>query len=264
MKQIAILLLCVTSLFSEKREMIRMFAKSPKAFVFGDKVNLRTKPSTDASIITVMPIGTELKIGEIIESADENDQFAWVQAETKDGKKGYVHETLITVHTLKLTTDQYLYLGIAKKNEPRYELRLIANNKLLAKLTLPKKYKNHLYFEKLPTKLKPPPHYIVLSDVTGDACGEPIYNTLVQIKADSIDLLIEKTGYVDGDLGLFFDYQVSRNEQSEIIITETEDYIVEDIGDKYRHKEKKTVYNLEGVKVKKLSEKSRNYIGPRK
>ncbi len=158
--KLSTLFLISTGIFAERREMIRMFKKEPQAFVFGDKVNLRAEPNKESKIVSVLPIGTELKIGEIIEAPSDSGDFAWVQAETKAGKKGFVYEALITVHILKLTADKSLYLGILDGEIPRYELRLVSSNRLLAKLTLPKKYKNYITFEKLKTKFAAPPYFV--------------------------------------------------------------------------------------------------------
>ena len=255
-------LLLSLSIYAERREMIRMFKKEPKAFVFGDKVNLRAEPSKTAKIVTVLPIGTELKIGEIVESPDESDQFAWVQSETKDGKKGYVHETLITVHTLKLKDSKSIYLGIANAATPQYELRLVETNTLLSRLTLPKKYVNFISFERIKTDFASPPYFLRVSDSTGDACGEPIYHTLIQIKDDALSLLLENTGYIDADLGLFYDYRIIKEPTGRFKILEIEDHVIEDLGSKYKHEEKRTVYGLEGGKVTKLTQKKRRYVGP--
>jgi hypothetical protein len=133
MKKIAFILFLITHClnFGQTKYLSEgyQFKKGDTIYLFGDKVKLREKPSTDSSVITL------LKIGEIVEIVEKTNSFLmyeglkspWYKVKYND-TFGYVLGGLMSLDTE--TYKNYTYLiAFKKKNDALFlKTRIIGNN----------------------------------------------------------------------------------------------------------------------------------------
>ena len=98
----------------------QLFYVSPKdtIYVFGDKINVREKPASDAKAVAQLNIGEMMIVTEVTETQTtlNNLKMPWYKVYFKGQQTGYVWGGLISVIGLQQVDDVQFVAGIVKQN----------------------------------------------------------------------------------------------------------------------------------------------------
>lgn len=156
-------------------------------FVFGDKINIREKPASDAKAVTQLNIGEMLIVTEITETKTtlNNLEMPWYKVRFKGQQTGYVWGGLISVTGLQKVGDVQFVAGIVKQTKavkseedlPEYqiEMRAIKAGAVVHKVSM--NIGGYGYFHAMETEIgaRGLKGYNAILGVTlsYDACGYP-------------------------------------------------------------------------------------------
>jgi hypothetical protein len=156
-------------------------------FVFGDKINIREKPASDAKAVTQLNIGEMMIVTEITETKTtlNNLEMPWYKVRFKGQQTGYVWGGLISVTGLQKVGDVQFVAGIVKQTKavkseedlPEYqiEMRAIKAGAVVHKVSM--NIGGYGYFHAMETEIgaRGLKGYNAILGVTlsYDACGYP-------------------------------------------------------------------------------------------
>jgi hypothetical protein len=168
---------------------VQLFYVNPNdtVFVFGDKINIREKPASDAKSVTQLNIGEMLIVTEITETQTtlNNLKMPWYKVRFKGQQTGYVWGGLISVTGLQKVGDVQFVTGIVKQNtvtqtdesltDYQVEMRAIKGGAIVHKVNT--KITGSGYFHPMETEIgaRGLKGYKAILGVTlsFDACGYP-------------------------------------------------------------------------------------------
>lgn len=134
MKITILLFLCLSGLafgqnetyFSENHE----FTTNDIVFLFGDKVKLRNAPSTDAEVVGLLKIGSQLTI---LRKTDQKTSYAgiahpWYRVDFQ-GREGYILGGLLALDKIDIQNTSYLIAFKKEENSTFLNIRLLEDGK---------------------------------------------------------------------------------------------------------------------------------------
>jgi Bacterial SH3 domain len=161
--------------------------------VFGDKINVRSQPSTDAGTVTQWVAGDLLRIVEAsTQTATMNGiTLPWYKVQSLDKRtSGFVWGGLLSVLPPSKLGDTRFVGGIVKMNpgkEPEnlpdytFEIRAVRNSAVVSKAMTNIKGQGYIYFHPVEAGARGLKGYTGLMTMTlsGEACGIPWYDWYV-------------------------------------------------------------------------------------
>lgn len=137
----ASLMLTVTA-FADTEETPYGFYEGQEAYLLADSVNLREAASTTSKTITLIAIGTKVRIVEVSEVQQSLNGFTmnWYLIETPQKKRGYVWGGKLARDSFRSNknTDFVFHFGLEKVVDDKayYQIRVEKNHKEMQRLTL--------------------------------------------------------------------------------------------------------------------------------
>lgn len=114
--------------------------------VFGDKINVRSGPATDASVVTQLTAGEEVIVTEVTEQATTLNgvKLPWYKVQWNNGKSsGFIWGGLLSIMKPASTGDVHFVAGVLKsvrgkeqEDQPTYsfEIRAVRNGGVLSRV----------------------------------------------------------------------------------------------------------------------------------
>lgn len=182
--------------------------------VFGDKINVRSQPSTDAAAVTQMVAGDLLRIVEAgTQTSTMNGiTLPWYKVQSLNGKtSGFVWGGLLSIMPPSSMGDTRFVGGLLKmvagqepENTPDYtfEIRAIRNGAITSKATTNIKGDGYIYFhpvEKGARGLKGHSGLMMLT-LSGESCGVPWYDWYVLWNGSQLTSLPVCESIADADV----------------------------------------------------------------
>lgn len=174
-------------------------------FLFGDKVNLRSEPSTDAEIVQTLPFYTKVKAiettSELIRVSSHNS--FWTQVELENGSKGYLPSTFIATGQLTLPSgEQLLYKRKNINGELLIFFRLSNGNNQFNEMGTFSLLNRNFQITLLDDKGLSSINHIIKIDYLSEACGDQGGTTYLTLNLKSKDLLYlaAMNKVADGDM----------------------------------------------------------------
>ena len=249
------------------------------AKIFVDGTNIRNKPSLDGEIIASLPQNTSVKIiadTEVVSNIQERTA-KWYEVEFDNYKKGYVWAANLAVQEIKINNKNLLF-GI---NGTQYEMlngfsesylvgevKLLVNNELKDQHTFNAGTAANMsgaVFENQEAVRLKDVSSIVLTSVSGEACGIPTYSQYYFVVNDKLVALPKLTSVADAAIfyeseEFFFPQKGNKMTNQFVLETEKAEYINPDA--KVLKKNGSTItkiFSWDGVEYKETSSAEKTF-----
>lgn len=249
------------------------------AKIFVDGTNIRNKPSLDGEIIASLPQNTSVKIiadTEVVSNIQERTA-KWYEVEFDNYKKGYVWAANLAVQEIKINNKNLLF-GI---NGTQYEMlngfsesylvgevKLLVNNELKDQHTFNAGTAANMsgaVFENQEAVRLKDVSSIVLTSVSGEACGIPTYSQYYFVVNDKLVALPKLTSVADAAIfyeseEFFFPQKGNKMTNQFVLETEKAEYINPDA--KVLKKNGSTItkiFSWDGVEYKETSSTEKTF-----
>lgn len=247
--------------------------------IFVDSTNVRNSPSLDGEIIASLPQNTSVKIiadTEIVSQIQERTA-KWYEIEFDNYKKGYVWAANLAIQEIKMNNKNLLF-GI---NGTQYEMlngfsepylvgevKLLVNNELKDQHTFNAGGKANMsgtVFEIQEAVRLKDVSSIVLTSVSGEACGIPTYSQYYFVVNDKLVALPKLTSVADAAIfyeseEFFFPQKGNKMTNQFVLETEKAEYINPDA--KVLKKNGSTItkiFSWDGVEYKETSSTEKTF-----
>ena len=182
--------------------------------VFGDKINVRSQPSTDAAGVAQMAAGDLLKIVETSTQTTTMNGFTapWYKVQSLNGKTtGFVWGGLVSIMPPTVIGDTRFVSGVTKlvsvPNADKlpvytFEMRAIRNGAITSRTSTTIEGQGMAYFQPLELGARGLKGYSALMQLTlsGEACGIPWYDWYVLWNGNQLSSLPVCESIADADV----------------------------------------------------------------
>ncbi|MCC6283574.1 MAG: SH3 domain-containing protein, partial [Saprospiraceae bacterium] len=176
---------CLSAL-SAQQNFLFQWSPNDTAAIFGDKINVRSRPSTDAETVAQLTAGQEVVISEVsTETATLNGlTLPWYKIQWNNGKSnGFVWGGLLSIMPPAATGDTRFVAGVLKsvRNTPddlpeySFEIRAVRNGAVSSKVSTTIQSEGSVYLRNIEQGARGLKGYtsLMILSIGYEACGYP-------------------------------------------------------------------------------------------
>lgn len=209
-----ILLLCAffcLSALSAQQTYLFQWAPNDTVAIFGDKINVRSQPSTDAATVTQLMAGDEVQIMEVNEQTSTLNGLTlpWYKVQWNRGKSnGFIWGGLLSIMPPAATGDTRFVAGVLKavKKTPddlpeySFEIRAVRNGAVSGKVSTTVRSEGSVYLRPIEQGARGLKGYtsLMILSIGFEACGYPWHEWYVLWNGSQLSALPICQSVADG------------------------------------------------------------------
>lgn len=203
---------CLSAL-SAQQNFLFQWSPNDTAAIFGDKINVRSRPSTDAETVAQLTAGQEVVISEVsTETATLNGlTLPWYKIQWNNGKSnGFVWGGLLSIMPPAATGDTRFVAGVLKSvrktpddlPEYSFEIRAVRKGEVSGKVTTTIQTEGSVYLRQIEHGARDLKGYstLMILAIGYETCGNPLHEWYVLWNGSQLSALpVCKTESDGGD-----------------------------------------------------------------